>query len=525
MNTKNAPINTLTELFESAFSKWGCRPFLSFIDGQQAYSYRSFGEKVDYVVRMLGQNNIGPGDRVAILSENMPHWGVVFCASTTTGRVAVPIMPGSSPYEIENILTHSGASILFVSAKLQEKVLSKVADKLSHIIRIDDLSIIAGNTMSQSPISTPNPKPETMAVIVYTSGTSGHAKGVMLSHKNLCHNVQAAYRVQSVTSHDRWISVLPLAHTYELALGFLLPVYAGGSITYLYYAPAPAILFKAMKIIRPTVVMSVPLIIEKVCGTIKNWIDTNPRLLWMQKNTAFLMTFVMRIKLRKETGGRIKFWGIGGSKLKQETEVFLAKLCFPYAIIYGMTETAPLICVAAIGQTKVGYAGTPCLDVKVRLEPINPESTEGEILVKGPNVMLGYFRDAELTASVIDKDGWLHTGDIAIKDEDGCFAIIGRIKNVIIGASGENIYPEEIEQVINSYPGISASLIVERENRLVALVNLEEGFSDMQFLQNSDILEFVNARVNTASKISRVEIVKEPFIRSAMSKTRRFLYI
>lgn len=516
MNENGQAYNSLYELFTDAFRKWGKRPLCRYIDGHQSYSYQSFESQVSYTVSLLNHNGVGSGERVAILSENMPNWGVVFCSTVMTGRVAVPIFHGSSSAGIINILVHSGATALFVSSKLKDKVPSQAMDSLALVVQLEDFSIISGQPipLTVKPETGPGPGPDSVAVIVYTSGTtSNRSKGVMLSHRNLCHCVWATYKVQPVNQADRWLSILPLAHVYEQTLGFLLPISVGGSIVYLQRAPTPSVLIPAMKKVRPTMMLAVPLIIEKIYKRIDQWAQSH--------RFPFLVNAFIGLRLRAEMGWRLKFVGIGGARMIPEIETFLRRVHFPYTIVYGMTETAPLICMSPVGENRVGFVGAPILGMQVRLGPADSMTGESEILVKGPNVMLGYYKDSEQTAAIIDSDGWLHTGDIGIRDEKGQYAVVGRSKNVILGSSGVNIYPEDIELVINSFPGVSESLVVPRGNRLVALVYLDESSTPPS---EPEIIDYVNQRVNSASAISSIEYVEEPFQRSVTEKIRRFLY-
>ena len=375
-----------------------------------------------------------------------------------------------------------------------------------------------------------------IAAIIYTSGTTGNAKGVMLSHRNFCTNIMSSWYSYRIRRKDVMMSILPLAHTYEMSIGMLYPFAMGARVAYIQKAPTPSVLLAALKKVRPTAMLSVPLIIEKIYkSSVIPTVNSSRFLSWLKENMPGLLYLLIGIKLKSTFGGRIRFFGIGGAKLDPTVEAFLKKARFPYAIGYGLTETAPLICAASPRQTRVGSTGKPVPGIETKLADINPETGEGEILVKGSNVMLGYYKDYERTASVLGTDGWFRTGDLACADAKGNFYIKGRLGSLILGASGENIYPEEIEAVINSMDGIGESLVVQRDGKLVALVQFNDNVIDWnlegkdKFIEDLEakkaaILEFVNSRVSNFSKIRSVEVQKEPFVKTATHKIKRFLY-
>lgn len=504
-----------------------------FTNGEQRYTYETFGKQVEKVRALLDSRGITLSGKVAILAENMPNWTVAFFAVTTAGRVAVPILPGSTAFEVDNIINHSESEAIFVSNKQLSKLGSH--STLKAVIRIDDFS--TDPLQSDAPPmggtgDRPKVTDNTLATIIYTSGTSGNAKGVMLSHGNLYHSVLEARHAQPATRKDRWLSILPMAHAYEMAFGMLYPLSVGAAVYYLREMPTPSILIPTMKKVRPTIICSVPLVAEKLHKAILRRIDESPRLKSIQKHAPWLMYTLIGITLKKQTGGKIKFFGIGGAKLNPEVEEFLKKSLFNYAIGYGTTETAPLITNACVHHTKVGSIGVAAYGVEVDLADVNPKTGIGEIIARGPNVMLGYFKDPERTASVLTEDGWYHTGDLACRDKLGRLYIKGRLGSMILGPSGENIYPEEIEQVINTYPSVIESLVVKRDRQLVALIQLDENFkarlnkSINNKLSNitDNIRDFVNKRVSVQSQIAAVQLMDEPFKKTATLKIRRYLY-
>jgi long-chain acyl-CoA synthetase len=528
---------TLRELFESSTEKFAKRRLSCFIDGTQTYSYSRFRYMCDRQSQRLSRFGISAGDKVAILAQNMPNWTVAFFTATAFGRVAIPILPDSSENEITNILTHSESKVIFISKRLLPKLSQECIDRLTLVIDIETFEIIKKEKDAfQCDGWVRTPSADELAAIIYTSGTTGKAKGVMLSHRNLCQNIMEAHKAERCFKKDRFMSILPMAHAYEMALGCLYPIYVGACVYYIPKPPTPSVLMSAMKKVRPSVMCSVPLIIEKVYRkSIVPTVESSRTLKWMQKSLPWLFYRLVGGRLYKSFGGKLHFFGVGGSKLDPVVEAFLKKCHFPYAIGYGLTECAPLVCNAMVGRTVVGSIGIPSYKVEVRLDNVNPETGEGEIVCRGDNVMLGYYKDPERTQQVIDDDGWFHTNDVAIVDKYGNFHIKGRLNNTILGPSGENIYPEEIEQVINNEEGVSESLVVERDGKLVALVKFEDNVLDWnlegeeRFYEKVESLqktlqERINRLLGKNSQVSKVDAMKEPFEKSATQKIRRFLY-
>uniref|UniRef100_UPI00402875EE AMP-binding protein n=1 Tax=Candidatus Cryptobacteroides bacterium TaxID=3085639 RepID=UPI00402875EE len=376
-----------------------------------------------------------------------------------------------------------------------------------------------------------------IATIIYTSGTTGNAKGVVLSHRNLTSCVASCFHAQPRNEKDRWLSILPMSHTLELTLGVLYPMYVGACVYYMSKPPVPALLLKAIQAVKPTTMLSVPLIIEKIYrSSIVPTIKKSRVLSWMNTHMNLLMCKIIGLKLKKTFGGHLSFFGIGGAKLDTEVETFLLRAGFPYAVGYGLTETSPLLSFT-VGKTRApGSIGYTVKNVELRLDNINPETGEGEIVAKGPNVMLGYYKDPERTRKAFTADGWFRTNDLACIDEKGRYYIKGRLSNMILGSSGENIYPEEIEQVINGIDDVDESIIVPRDGKLVALVTFNENVIDWnqegedEFFRKIEeykarILGIVNKNVNRTSKVSAVQILREPFEKTATRKIRRFKYL
>lgn len=528
---------TLTEIFEYSTSTFPRREVSSFVEGGQQYTYAQFRDKCENLSRLLSTFGIGAYDKVAILSENMPNWAIAFFATTAYGRISVPMLQELSSNEITNILNHSESKAIFVSKKQLHKLDESVMEHLNLVIDIETFEFIkVKDTSYTCDGRVTMPTPLDTAAIIYTSGTTGNAKGVMLCHRNFCANVLEAWKAYKVRKNDVFMSILPIAHTYEMSIGMLYPFAMGSKVCYLQKMPTPTVLVTSLKKVRPTVMLSVPLIIEKMYrNSVVPTIEKSKFLQYLQKNIPWLLYLLVGTKLKKTFGGRIGFFGIGGAKLDPTVEAFLKKVRFPYAIGYGLTETAPLICNASPFKTAVGSTGIAAYGVQIKLDNVNPETGVGELVVKGDNVMLGYYKDYNRTKEVLSKDGWFHTGDLASVDKKGKYYIKGRMGTVIIGASGENIYPEEIENVINNIEDITESLVVQRSGNLVALVRFNENIIDWdlegqdKFIDDLEakkkaILEMVNSKVSRFSKINSVEIQKEPFIKTATHKIKRFLY-
>ena len=531
-------VDTLAKLYDYATTVYSKNQYTQWYDTKEGgYTYSSFKAKCDSLSKKLTQYGIGAGDKVAILSQSMPNWSVAFFSIVPFGRIAIPILPDSSENEVKNIIDHSESKVIFVSQKLAGKLSKECRDKMTLVIDLDTFEVLqADEDKFTCDGRTMVPTPEDIATIIYTSGTTGSAKGVVLSHRNLSANVITCYHSCKRTEKDRWLSVLPMAHTLEMTLSMLYPMYCGATVYYLPKPPVASLLLKALKIVKPTTMLTVPLIIEKVYkGSILPTIKGSRTLTWMNEHMHGLMCKIIGIKIKKTFGGHMSFYGIGGAKLDPEVESFLLKAGFPYAIGYGLTETSPLLGYAMHGWRAVGSFGYPVYNVKLKLHNINPETGEGEIVAKGPNVMLGYYKDPVRTKSVFTEDGWFRTSDIAVQDEKGRFFIKGRNSNMILGPSGENIYPEEIENVINNVEGVSESIVVERGGRLVALIQPAENFIDWdkesedKLYEKIDswkakVLKVTNKNVNKSSQVSSVEVMKEPFEKTATQKIRRFKY-
>ena len=548
---------TLKELLDRSCEQYADRLAISFVSGTPM-TYTEMKREIDKTTELLCRMSIRKGDRVVILSNNMPNWCIAYFAITTMGAIAVPILPDFHPAEVQNIIEHSGSKAIFVSQKLREKIEGIPSETVTHKISIEDFSMISGK-LADAPVVTPElPADSDTAAILYTSGTSGRSKGVMLSHRNITFDAEQCLHIQDVNLNDVFLSILPLAHSYENTISFILPIMQGSSIYYLEKPPTASVLVPALKKIRPTTMLSVPLVIEKIYrNQVQAKFTSSKPVKILYENVApfrKLMHYLAGKKLYKTFGGRIRFFGIGGAKVDATVERFLREARFPYAIGYGLTETAPMIAGSNPSQTFFQGIGKAMPEVQVKIDNPDPRSGVGEILVKGENVMQGYYRDPELTQNAFTEDGWFRTGDLGCFDKLKRLCHKGRLKNLILGASGENIYPEDIESVINNVRGVLESLVLEQKGKLVAMVclNREEMeksyhqmrahtlqyFSDKKEEWNKqkeewdkhvdayvkELKEYVNQHVNRFSQIHSVIVVPEPFEKTPTMKIKRYMY-
>ena len=549
---------TFQALLKNSIKRFGERPALSFVSGAPI-SYNEANKQIEQLQQVLYRLGINHGDKVAIYSHSVPHWGIAYFAIVTMGAIAVPLLPDFTDKEVKSCLEHSETTMIIAS----EKLMSRIPETVSILIDIQDFSVKKGTKIRDG---TPPPytcKEDDTASVIYTSGTTGRSKGVELSHKNLVWNAIAGQSCQRINEYDRALSILPLSHVYEFTIGFLMFFLNGACVYYLEGIPSPRILLPALLKVRPTMMLSVPIVMEKIYrNKILPALTSSPFRAWLY-HTKLGKKILNRLagkQLKKTFGGNLKFFGLGGSKTDTVVEEFLRDAKFPYAIGYGLTETSPLIADSPAYQSIPGWIGYAVPGVEVKIDNPDPKTGIGELLVKGPNVMKGYYRDPELTKNAFTEDGWFKTGDLFMMDKKGHLAIKGRSKNMILGSSGENIYPEDIEFVINQHPLVTESLVVEGEkSSLVAYVHLDEeklaaeiqktqnqnnessaiqnlqsavadavsGFADAMTYKRAEILNeikfFVNSNVNKMSRIDKIEQV-DAFEKTASQKIKRYLY-
>ncbi|MDY5240880.1 MAG: AMP-binding protein [Alistipes senegalensis] len=536
-------INTLYELARNSVEKFASKIAFSMFEGEDV-TYAEAGRRIAKVQEILAGAGLRAGDKVALLSSNMPNWGVCYFAVTSAGMIAVPILPDFSGEELDMIIEHSEAKALLVSDKLFTKLSRDTIERLNVVVRTKNLGVIAQRVREEG--STGIPRPDDLAVIIYTSGTTSKPKGVMLTHAALCAQGAISEAIFPVGGDDTFLSVLPLSHTYECSIGMIYPFSMGARIVYLDRPPTASALMPALRAIRPSVMLIVPLVIEKIYRHQVLAKFNSTRFWRMLYRIGFMRRYLNRMagkKLLKLFGGRLRFLGIGGAKLDGGAERFLLEAKVPYAIGYGLTETAPLLAGAAPSQVRLGSTGPQAPGVELRLENVNPETRQGEIVARTPSAMVGYFKNPEATKEAFTADGWFRTGDLGEFDKDGWLYIKGRLKNMIVGPGGENIYPEDIETVLNSHVCIADSIVTEQEGRLIALVHFnreeiesmiddwrEEWESKKEAWEakteqlKKEIMDFVNAKVNRFSRISEVVEEKEDFIKTPTQKIKRFLY-
>ena len=557
------PELTLKALFDYSIENYGDRPALGQVDGE-CMSYAEFASKVAQVQQQLRSHGIRRGDKVALYSENMPNWGVVYFAVTTMGAVIVPVLPDFHPSEAMHIANHAECKAAYISQKLFEAVLDEVKPPAMRLIAhtntlevLEKLSVPSkvdmamqkgeeqlnramgklGRENDTAPI-----KEDDLAAIIYTSGTTGSSKGVMLSHKNLAFEATAAQYIVDIYPDDRFLSILPMAHTYECTIGFLIPFLNGSSIYYLSKPPTPTLLIRAMASVKPTFMLSVPLVIEKIY---KNKILPN-----FHKNivirSLYAVPFVRKQlnkiagkKLYETFGGELRFFGIGGAALSPTVEQFLREAGFPYCIGYGLTETAPLLAGTNPSLTKFRAIGPALHGVELELRDMD-EKGVGVLWARGPNVMKGYYKDPEKTAAVMDDEGWFNTEDIGYFDKDGYFFMSGRAKNIIVRPTGENIYPEQVEAAINMHELVADALVFDDNGKLTARINLDyEKLDELFGVSHTSetrmhekiekILEEIRTEVNenlsSFSRIHKVIEQREAFVKTPTKKIKRYLYV
>ena len=554
----------LIKMYEASFRENHNLPALSDYFSKETLTYLQMAEQVAHLHLLYDKLGIKQGDKIALIGRNNINWCVTYIATITYGAVIVPILQDFNPSDVENIVTHSESKYLFAGEIYWQTLDSDRMPELDAAVTIDKFKVVyekeGYTTMSEAMASldatfaetypqgfstadikyndVPN---ESMILLNYTSGTTGSSKGVMLSVNNLTGNmVFARNMINPETGKTyfhaggRALSFLPLAHAYGCAFDFLAQLVVGGHVTLLGRMPSPTILVDAMKNVKPTIICSVPLVLEKVYRKmIMPMLEKGPMSIAMKipfVNTALYA--IIKAKLMESFGGEAQIFIVGGAPMNQETEAFLRKINFPLTIGYGMTECAPLISYANPTEFKAGSCGKYLPGIMMaKIDSRDPQNISGEILVKGENVMMGYYKNEEATKAVLDADGWLHTGDMGIMDPDGTIYIKGRCKTMILTGSGQNIYPEEIEDRLNNLPLVLESLIVERKGVLTALIvpdydqAKQEGINDETLTKMmDDNLKTLNTQVAAYEKVARYEIMKSEFEKTPKRSIKRFLY-
>ena len=523
----------------------------------QTLQFHDVARKIEKLHILFENSGIQKGDKIALCGRNSSQWAVAFLATLTYGAIAVPILHEFNAEQVHNIVNHSEARLLFVGDHVATIIDPQAMPTLEGIINNPDYSLMISRTDKltyarehlNELYGKKFPKyfrkehvhyymeesPEELAVINYTSGTTGFSKGVMLPYRALWSNFDFAMSVlgNTIKAGDKVISMLPMAHMYGMAFEFMFEFLHGCHVYYLNRVPSPAIIAQALAEIRPRIVIAVPLIIEKIIRkkVFPKIQNNRMRLLLQMPVISKKVREMICQEVLKAFGGNMYEVIIGGAALNQEVERFLKRIDFPYTVGYGATECAPIICYSDWHTFAPGSCGRAALHQEVKIVSPDPQRIPGEILTKGPNVMLGYYKNPEATAETIDRDGWYHTGDLGTMDADGNVFINGRSKNMLLGPNGQNIYPEEIEDKLNSMTMVLESVVVQRDNKLVALVHpdMDEaknmGFSE-EDLKN--IMEQnrngLNEMIPAYEKISEIEIHEEEFEKTPKRSIKRYLY-
>ena len=519
------------------------------------YQYKDVARKIEKLHIIFEESGVKPGDKIAICGRNMSHWGVTFLATVTYGAVIVPILHEFKPDQVHNIVNHSEAKLLFVGDVVWEGLDESAMPNLEGVILVNDFSLLVSRTekltyarehlnelfgkkfpknFRKEHINYYKDSPDELLVLNYTSGTTSFSKGVMIPARALWSNMMFAFSALTMKSGDRLVSMLPMAHMYGLAFEFLYQFCAGVQVFFLTRMPSPKIILQAFAEVKPSLVIAVPLIIEKIIK--KNVLPKleTPTLKFLMH--VPLVSDKIREKVREQLmsafGGEFYEIVVGGAAFNQEIEAFMRSIDFPYTVGYGMTECAPLICYEDWKKFKAGSCGKAVANMEVKVLSADPANIPGEIICRGDNVMLGYYKNEEATREVIDADGWMHTGDLGVIDENGYVTIKGRSKNMLLGPSGQNIYPEEIEDKLNNMPYVNESIVIQAlDGKLAALIYPDfelafaNGMSEKQVEEQMEANRVaVNAQIAAYEQIARVKIYHEEFEKTPKKSIKRFLY-
>ena len=519
------------------------------------YQYKDVARKIEKLHIIFEESGVKPGDKIAICGRNMSHWGVTFLATVTYGAVIVPILHEFKPDQVHNIVNHSEAKLLFVGDVVWEGLDENAMPDLEGVILVNDFSLLVSRTekltyarehlnelfgkkfpknFRKEHINYYKDSADELLVLNYTSGTTSFSKGVMIPARALWSNMMFAFSALTMKKGDRLVSMLPMAHMYGLAFEFLYQFCAGVQVYFLTRMPSPKIILQAFAEVKPSLVIAVPLIIEKIIK--KNVL---PKLETPTMKFLMHMPFIsdkIRAKVHEQLmnafGGEFYEIVVGGAAFNQEIEAFMRSIEFPYTVGYGMTECAPLICYEDWKKFKAGSCGKAVANMEVKVLSADPANIPGEIVCRGDNVMLGYYKNEEATKEVLYADGWMHTGDLGVIDEEGNVTIKGRSKNMLLGPSGQNIYPEEIEDKLNNMPYVNESIVIQAlDGKLAALIypDFELAFANgMTEKQVEEQMEANRVAVNTQiaayEQIARVKIYHEEFEKTPKKSIKRFLY-
>jgi len=540
---------SLTALFEvSIRNNWDNRALSDY--GGSSCTFKDVGERILAIHEIFRQNSIKKGDKIALLGKNSSNWGIIYIATVTYGAVIVPILPDFKPADCHFIVSHSDSCLMFVEDFIFKDLDILLMPLLNVVYRIQDNEVLYQNedrilnieyrisNEGKRPV-TPEMvhfeefSPEDIAVISYTSGTTGFSKGVVLQHKSLYGNILYAHRNMPLNARDKILSFLPLAHTYGCAFEFLFPFTLGCDITFLTKTPSPKIIMQAFQEIRPALILSVPLVIEKIYKTQIMPLFRKPMMNILLAIPGINILIHKKIckKLYDVFGGNFRELVIGGAAFNIEAEKFFRTIGFPFTVGYGMTECGPLMSYASWKTTRLGASGRVVDELELKIDSTDPHQIAGEIMVKGNHVMLGYYKNEEATGQVLESDGWLHSGDLGVTDKYGNIYIKGRSKSMILGPSGKNIYPEELESHLNNRFMVMESLVIERDDKLVALIYpdydaVEKAGHTKEQLSEvfKGYIHDLNHHVPKYMAVSDFEIHPSEFEKTPKRSIKRFLY-
>jgi long-chain acyl-CoA synthetase len=536
---------TIDALLEQAFERYAALPSISFA-GEPPLTYADLNRAVRERMTDLERNGIRSGDRVIVLGDNSPNWVVAYLSLTFSDAVAVPILPGFSEENIRHIVDDSGAVAAFAAAKFMPRI--EGAGRLRVVWELEDFAV-AWTAPGAAPAAPggaglKKPEPKDLAVIIYTSGTTGHSKGVMLTHENVVYDCVHALEKFPVDSNDRFLSILPLSHTFEATGGMLSPLAMGVFIQYMQGLPTPQKLLQSMEAARPTGVLTVPLVMDKIYRKrILPKLLGNPVTRTLMKVPFFRkrLHVIAGRKLIQTLGGRLRFFMFGGAALNGDVEVFMRDANIEYSTGYGMTETSPIMTINPFGRVRVGSCGQPIPGIEMRIHEPDPSTGVGEIQVRGPIVMRGYYNNPRATGEVLLPEGWMRTGDLGLFDADGYLFIKGRSKNVLIGPNGENIYPEIIEsRLMEKHPVVQQTVVYQKQGHLLCKAYLDPETLETEHQLSKKPRHAADAAVQALLESIRVEINRElpgfsaihrmirqtePFELTPTNKVKRFLYI
>jgi len=544
--------NFVEFLEKSIKSNWEIEALADY--GGENYTYKDVAERIARIHIGFEKGGIKKGDKIALIGKNSANWSVVFLATVTYGAVIVPILPDFTPENVHHIVNHSDSLLFFAGDSLYENLDIKEMKALKAVFSLSDFNPIFTRDkiyegieekieeefdkkykdgFSPETFHTAKVGNEELAEISYTSGTTGFSKGVMLPHNSLIANISFAHRNMPLQPRDRILSFLPLAHSYGCAFEFLFPFTLGCYITFLGKTPTPQVIMKAFKEIKPRLILSVPLVIEKIFKKQLLPVINKPLMKFLLKVPGFKNILLKKIreKLVDVFGGNFHEVVIGGAAFNKEAEDFFKKMKFPFSIGYGMTECGPLISYSNWEVTRLRSAGQVVDTLEIKIDSGDPFNEVGEIMLRGENLMLGYYKNKEATDEVLDKDGWLHTGDLGVIDKDNFVYIRGRSKDMLLGPSGQNIYPEEIEAKINNMPLMSESIVIQENDRLVALIYPDFETMEKENISEDKLSEIMNENKKELNKsvpaymnVVEFRLHKEEFIKTPKKNIKRYLY-